>query len=98
MDVILLLFAYTLLMRTGGYKREINLERLDPSLLIAASLVLPVRTAKRPAPDAQCSSADWDSSVRIAHMVLTQAIQKYPGLFQHKNVPWYVPTDEDVPE
>ncbi len=89
-------------MKVGGHNRQVDFERLGPSLVIAASLVLAIRTAKKAVPDAQCSSSNWDkdveSSVQIAHMILTQAIQRYPGLFQHKNVPWYIPNDEDVPE
>ena len=101
-DQIRLSFAYTPSMKVGGQTRQIDLERLGPSLVIAASLVLAVRTAKWTVLDGRYSNADWtkeiENSVQIAHMILSQAIRKYPGLFQHKNVPWYVPTDEDVQE
>ena len=102
MDTIRFLFAYTAFVKVGGHNRQVDFERLGPSLVIAASLVLAIRTAKKAVPGAQFSKADWDKeiddAVEVAHMVLTKAIQKHPGVFQHKSVPWFMPDDQDVPE
>lgn len=88
--------------RVGGFRKEVEQERLGPTLAIAASLVLGIRTAKWPATHGEgLSDAEWDKeiehSVRIARTVLTHLTTRHPDLFRSRNVPWYVATDEDVP-
>ncbi|WP_348269599.1 hypothetical protein P8936_14760 [Edaphobacter paludis] len=87
----------------GGYRREVDYQRLGPALLIASSLVLAVRTAKWTATHSDgLSAADWDKEVehsaRIAKLVLSHVTARYPELFQAKDVPWFVATDEEVPK
>lgn len=87
--------------KIGGYRREVDYQKLGPALLIASSLVLAIRTAKwSPTNGDALSTVDLDKevehSVRIAKMVLSHLTSKCPELFQMKDVPWYVATDEDV--
>lgn len=88
-------------MKIGGHKRQIDFERLGPSLVIAASLVLAIRTAKKTVPDAHCSLGDWDKEIehagKVAHMILSKVVQNR-SLLQQENVRWFIPDDGDVPE
>ena len=89
--------------RVGGFRKEVDQERLGPTLAIAASLVLGIRTAKWPATHSEgLSDADWDKeiehSVRIARTVLSHLTTRHPELFRSLEAPWYVATDEDVPK
>ena len=47
------------------------------------------------------SSAEWEKevehSVRVAKLVLSHLTARYPNLFQAKQVPCYVATNEDSP-
>ncbi len=86
----------------GGFRKEVEQERLGPTLAIAASLVLGIRTAKWPATHSEgLSDAEWNKeiehSVRIARTMLSHLTTRYPELFRSREVPWYVATDEDVP-
>lgn len=88
--------------RLGGYRREVDRQRLWPALLIASSLVLAVRTAHwTPTHSDGLSHIEWDRevehSVRVAKIVLSHLTARPPELFQAKDVPWYVPTDDEVP-
>lgn len=88
--------------RVGGFRKEVDQERLGPTLAIAASLVLGIRTAKWPATHSEgLSDSDWDKeiehSVRIARTVLSHLTTRHPELFRAREVPWYVATDEDAP-
>jgi hypothetical protein len=38
-----------------------------------------------------------ERSVRIAKIVLSQVTARCPEMFQMKDVPWYVATDDEVP-
>jgi hypothetical protein len=44
---------------------------------------------------------EWEKeiehSVRIAKVVLSRVTARCPEMFQMKDVPWYVATDEEVP-
>jgi hypothetical protein len=88
--------------RVGGYRREVDHQKLGPSLLIASSLVLAIRTARwSPTHSDGLSHVDWDAevehSVRIAKVVLSHLTSRSPELFQTKDMPWYVATDDEVP-
>jgi hypothetical protein len=39
-----------------------------------------------------------EHSVRIGRLVLSHLTARYPDLFQSKQVPWYVATDDDTPQ
>jgi hypothetical protein len=87
----------------GGYRREVDYQKLGPALLIASSLVLAVRRAKWTATHSDgLSAVDWDKEVehsaRIAKLVMSHVTARYPELFQAKDVPWFVGTDEEVPK
>jgi hypothetical protein len=45
---------------------------------------------------------EWEKeiehSVRIAKMVLSNLTSRHPELFQMKDVPWCVATDDEVPK
>src|ERR1700680_3951696 len=90
-------------MRVGGVRREVDQQKLAPALLIASSLVLAIRTARwSPTHSDGLSNVEWDKevdhSVRIAKVVLSHLTGRSPELFQTKQVPWYVATDEEVPQ
>jgi hypothetical protein len=87
----------------GGYRREVDIEKLGPALLIASSLVLAIRTAKwSPIHSDGLAIVDWDKEVehsaRVAKIVFSHLTARHPELFQATNVPWFVATDEDVPK
>jgi hypothetical protein len=89
--------------KVGGYRREVDFQKLGPALLIASSLALAIRTAKwSPTHSDGLSSIDWDKEVehsaRVAKIVLSHLTARYPELFQGKDVPWFVATDEEVPK
>jgi hypothetical protein len=89
--------------KIGGYRREVDYQKLGPALLIASSLILAVRTAKWPPTHSDgLSTVDLDKEVehsaRIAKIVLSHLTARYPELFQMKDMPWFVATDEDVPK
>lgn len=89
--------------RVGGYQREVDYQKLGPAVLIASSLVLAVRTARwAPTHGDGLADIEWERevehSVRMAKAVLSHLTARFPDLFQSKDVAWYVPTDEDVPQ
>jgi hypothetical protein len=89
--------------QVGGYRREVDYQKLGPALLIASSLILAIRTARwNPTHNDVLSHVDWDKevehSVRVAKIVLSHLTSRCAELFQTKEVPWYVATDEEVPK
>ena len=90
-------------MRIGGYRQEVDQQKLGPALLIASSLVLAIRTARwNPTHSDGLADVDLEKevehSVRIAKIVMSHLTGRYPELFTLKEVPWYVPRDEEVPK
>ena len=89
-------------MEIAGYRKEVDLSRIGPTLVIAGSLILAIRTARWPriAVDT-ASQPDWDAeveqSVKMAHRILSHLLTKSPFLFQMKDVPWYQPGEEESP-
>jgi hypothetical protein len=88
--------------RVGGYRPEVDYQKLGPALLIASSLVLAIRTSQwSPTHSDGLASVEWDKevehSVRIAKIVLSHLTSRHPDFFQTKNVAWYVATDDEVP-
>ena len=87
----------------GGYRREVDYQKLGPALLIASSLVLAIRTARWPAiHNDGLADTEWDKevehSIRIAKIVLSHLTSRDAELFQAKDVPWYVANDDEVPK
>ena len=88
--------------KIGGYRNEIDHQKLGPALLIASSLVLAIRTARWPGLHGDAiANSEWEKeiehSVRAGKIVLSHLTKHYPSLFQSKSVPWYVATDDDSP-
>jgi hypothetical protein len=88
--------------QVGGYRRDVDYQKLGPALLIASSLVLAIRTARwSPTTSDGLAHVEWEKevehSVRVAKIVLSHLTSRCPELFQTKEVPWYVATDENVP-
>ena len=88
--------------QVGGYRSEVDQQKLGPALTITAGIILGLRTNRwDPTHSDGLSSAEWEKevehSVRVAKLVLSHLTARYPNLFQAKQVPWYVATDEDSP-
>ncbi len=88
-------------MKVGGHNREIDYERLGATLVIAAAIILAIRTARRPPLyDESFSNRDWgdemDFATKVAGHLVSTATRRKPEFFKHKDVPWYMPDDEDV--
>jgi hypothetical protein len=89
--------------RVGGFRREVDYQKLGPALLIASSLVLAIRTSRWDATQSDgVANIEWgnevEHSVRIAKIVLSHLTSRHPDLFQSKDVAWYVATDEEMPK
>jgi hypothetical protein len=89
--------------RIGGYRREVDQQKFGPALVIASSLILAIRTARwNPTHSDGLANVDWEKeiehSVRIAKAIQAHLTTRYPDLFQAKDVPWYQPTDSEVPK
>jgi hypothetical protein len=86
-------------MEIAGYRKEVDLSKLGPTLVIASSLILAIRTAKWPRIECDTASQpDWDAeieqSVKMAHRIFSHLLAKSPFLFPQKDVPWYQPGDD----
>ncbi len=89
--------------QVGGYRRDVDYQKLGPALLIASSLVLAIRTARwSPTTSDGLAHVEWEQevehSVRIAKIVLSHLTSRRPELFQTKEVPWYVASAREVPK
>jgi hypothetical protein len=89
-------------MQIAGYHKEPDLSKLGPTLIIASSLILAIRTAKWPCVELDmASNREWDveveQAVRMAHYIMAHLLAKSPFLFPHKDVPWYEPSEEESP-
>ena len=89
-------------MEIAGYRKEVDLSRIGPTLVIASSLILAIRTAKWPRVAVETASQpEWDAeveqSIQMAHRILSHLLNKSPFLFQHKDVPWYQPSEDESP-
>lgn len=90
-------------MRIGGYNKQVDFERLGGALVLAASVILAIRTAKKESlRHVDVSNRDWeeevDHALKLAHMLMAHATARYPQSFRQKDVPWYVPEEEDQPK
>jgi len=87
----------------GGYRSEVDQQKLGPALTITAGIILGMRTNRWTATHSDgLANPEWEKevehSVRVAKRVLSYLTTRYPELFQSKRVPWYVATDEDSPK
>jgi hypothetical protein len=89
--------------QVGGYRTEVDQQKLEPALVITAGVILGMRTIRWEATHSDgLASEEWERevehSVRVAKRVLSFLTTRHPDLFQSKKVPWYVATDEDSPK
>ena len=89
-------------MEIAGPRKEVDLSRLGPTLVIASSLIFAIRTAKWPRIVVNSvSTPEWDAeveqSIRMAHGILSHLLSKSPFLFQFKDVAWYQPDEDESP-
>jgi hypothetical protein len=89
--------------QVGGFRNEVDQQKLGPSLVIASSLILAIRTTRWPTTHSDgLANMEWEKevehSVRIGRLVFSHLTARYPDLFPSKEVPWYVATDEDSPK
>lgn len=89
--------------KVGGFRKDVDDQKLGPALLIASSLVLAIRTARWPATHSDgLADVDWqreaEHSARVAKMMLTHLTSRYSAFFHSRDVPWYEATDQDVPK
>jgi hypothetical protein len=89
--------------RVGGYRNEVDQQKLGPALVITAGLILGMRTIRWEATHSDgLAGEEWEKEVehsaRVAKRILSFLTTRYPDLFQSKKVPWYVATDEDSPK
>jgi hypothetical protein len=90
-------------MQSGGTTKEVDFAKLGPTLVIASSLVLALRTAKWSRfQESTASSPEWDAevdhSIAIAKKVLSRLVSKSPSMFRQKDVPWYQASEDDSPK
>jgi hypothetical protein len=70
-------------MEIAGYRREVDLSKMGPTLVIASGLILAIRTAKWPRILVDTASQpEWDAeveqSVKMAHRILSHLLAKSP--------------------
>jgi hypothetical protein len=90
-------------MEIAGYRREVDLSKMGPTLVIASGLILAIRTAKWPRiVGDMASQTEWDAeveqSVKMAHHILSHLLAKSPFLFPQKDVPWFQPSEDESPK
>ncbi|AXC10167.1 hypothetical protein ACPOL_0806 [Acidisarcina polymorpha] len=90
-------------LEVGGYNERPDWPKLGPSLLVAASMILAIRTAKWAARhDERLSNLDLaveiDYAVSMAGAVLSKLMAKNDAIFPQRKEPWYQATDEDTPK
>ena len=90
-------------LKPGGYTKEVDRERLGPTLDIAASMIVAIRTARmlKPEGDPLLSNRELDEEIdralKLAQRVLSSATHRWPEMFRQKEVPaWYEPDGTDV--
>ena len=88
----------------GGYEQRPDWPKMGPGLLIAASLVLAIRTAKWPPRSIGGITSDRELEVEIenaVHLVgrvFSTLVSHHETIFPRKKQPWFVPNDDDVPK
>jgi hypothetical protein len=90
-------------LRITGFEDRPDWPKMGPSLLIAASLILAIRTAKWAArSDNTASNMDLekeiDHAAYLAGRVLAKLVARNPSLFPQAKKAWYQPDGEDEPK
>ena len=89
---------------TGGFVKETDYSKLGGALLVAACLILAVRTARW---SVRGSSTESDSELEnevahaahLAHRMLSHLVSRSREMFPAILVPWFVAGDEeDLPQ
>ena len=89
---------------SGGYEQRPDWPKMGPSLLIAAFLVLAIRTAKWPPRSSGGTTSDREleaeieNAVHLAGRVLSALVSRHESIFPSKKEPWFVPNGENVPD
>ena len=87
----------------GGFTDRPDWPKLGPSLLIATSLIVAIRTAKWPAiSDSTTSGSDLDKEIdfaaHVAGRVLARLMRANDVIFPQRKEPWYQPDGADQPK
>lgn len=85
----------------GGFNPRPDWPSFGPSLLIASSLILAIRTTKWAAESGGTVSApELDAevayAVRLAGSVLSMLVTHRPDFFPQVREPWYKPNEDEV--
>ncbi len=88
--------------RCGRFYPETQLAQVGPTLVIASSLILAIRTARWPVSEAGTHSTpglarEVAYAVRLAGMVLGVLVAHHESFFFQCKEPWFVPNDDDTP-
>ncbi len=87
----------------AGYTKEVDYTRLGGALLVAACVILAVRTARWSIRSAGTESdteleGEVAHAAHLAHRMLCHLVSKSREMFPVTRVPWYVAKDdEDLP-
>jgi hypothetical protein len=88
----------------GGYEQRPDWPKMGPSLLIAACLILAVRTTKWTPRSSGGTTSDRDleveieNAIHLAGRVLSELVSRHETIFRRKKEPWFMPNDEDAPK
>jgi hypothetical protein len=92
-------------MEVGGYHVRTDWPKMGPSLLIATSLIVAIRTAKWPAQiDTTQSGIELNEEINfaatVAGRIMSTLIGRFESIFPQTKQPWYTVTEEgeDVPK
>jgi hypothetical protein len=99
------MFAYTVPMEVIGHTTDPDWPKLGPSMLIAAALVVAIRTARWeaicPEPDLPDVDEELDKEVgygvRVATRVLYALLKRNPSMFPQRRTPIYAPGEDSPP-
>jgi hypothetical protein len=99
------LFAYNdpMGLEVGGYHDRSDWPKMGPSLLIATSLIVAIRTSKWPprADDSLCGqelNEEINFAAHVAGRVMNTLMTRYESIFPKRKEPWYQADEEDVPK
>jgi hypothetical protein len=89
-------------LKIGGFEDKPDWPKMGPSLLIATSLILAIRTARWAArSDNTASNMDLENEIdHAAHLpgrVLAKLVARNPSLFPQAKKAWYQPDGQDEP-
>ncbi len=88
--------------QVGGYRTEVDQQKLGPALVITAGLILGMRTIRWEATHSDgLAGEEWEKEVehsaRVAKRMLTFLTTAIPISSNLRKYHWYVATDEDSP-